>query len=392
MIPLWAGLAIALCLIIGNVVALTFNQTLNQEDIAYQPPTWVPLQRLLYHPASTQVSFYDGASSGAGLFDLWEQAQTPEEVDTFRIKSEPVYTAVIDQPYRYTLKLENSPKEWSLVLLEAPWGMNVKDQQVNWVPKKEQTGRHQVEILAQSAEGYGSVQKFELIVSEMAHPFGTEMRGRDLFASLILGCRWSLLPGLVAVSVSLLFGLWIGGYAGYYGQRLDALLSSSMQLTTALPALVLLFLTAVIFRSNIYAVMAMLGFLQFPKVAMAVKQKVLVMKSQQFIEAARELGLSDRTILWKEIIWANMRPMLLILISYGFAFAILIEVSLSYLKLGIQTPMVSWGNLLFEGKDRILYQEYWPVVLPSLAILFSVTGFYLLGDSINRILGRRSTL
>jgi peptide/nickel transport system permease protein len=148
----------------------------------------------------------------------------------------------------------------------------------------------------------------------------------------------------------------------------------------------LLFLAAVIFRYNIFWIMAVVGVIWFPRVANAVKARVRSLKERQFVEASRELGLRDWEILWRDIVWLNARPQLLLQASYGFVFAIIVEVTLSYLRLGIQVPTVSWGNLLYEGKNQmVVHDAYWPVVLPAVAIIVSISAFYLIADGISRL-------
>lgn len=142
--------------------------------------------------------------------------------------------------------------------------------------------------------------------------------------------------------------------------------------------------TAVIFRYNLYPVMGVLGVILFPGVARGVKARVLALKARQFIEAARELGLSDAEILWKDIIWHNNRPFLLRRVFYGFALAVVVEVTLSYLNIGILPPTVSWGNLILEGRGLIETRQYGPAFFPAAATVVAIAGYYLLGSGLER--------
>ena len=127
-----------------------------------------------------------------------------------------------------------------------------------------------------------------------------------------------------------------------------------------------------------------MGLLWFPGIARQVKTQVQALKARQFVEAARELGLSDAQILWKEIIWANTRAFLLSRFFFGLALAVLVETSLSYLNLGVVKPGISWGNLITTGKDLTMLAsgEYWLLVCPALAIVLTTTSLLLLDRGI----------
>jgi len=176
----------------------------------------------------------------------------------------------------------------------------------------------------------------------------------------------------------------MGGVAGYHGGRIDDALTYVARLVEAFPALVLIFLAVAIFNFNIYLVMVAVGVIWFPSVANAIRAKVLFFKAQQFIEASQELGLEDRQILWWDIVWHNVKPLLFTQISYGFARAILIEVTLSYLQMGVVGA--SWGHMLLEGMNAMLdHGASWVIFFPALAIVVAVVGFYLVGDAVNRM-------
>ena len=215
-----------------------------------------------------------------------------------------------------------------------------------------------------------------------------------LAMALVLGTRWTVGPGLIAVSVSLLLGLLLGGLAGYYEGRVDAALGYITHLSEAFPALVLLFLAAVIFHYDQYGlapVMVVLGIVLAPGVAREVKAKVKTLKAQQFIEASQELGLSDAHILWKDIVWYNARSLLLSRAFYGFALAIALEVTLSYLRLGIQEPGGSWGIMIFSGRDLLNSHGYWLLFFPAVATVLAMAGYFLLGNGLVQMLRTKKT-
>ena len=390
-LELGAGLAILLLLLAGNIISYTHAEALNREDLRQTPPQWRFLQRWLYEALETKTEPYQRQESEFS-FDIFNHSSPPFDsvvtIDTAgAIISTPKYTAVAGRGYEYQVQAAGFSGRVVFQLKRAPSGMTIDSSSgvMRWTPAAEQIDKYEVEVVALSGAPQGSKQSYPLYVTARSHPLGTDIRGRDMMAALVLGSRWSLLPGLVAVSVAMIFGLLFGGWAGYYGGRVEAGLDYVSSVFEAFPSLVLLFLAAVIFGYKIFPVMLVVGLIRFPRLAKAVKGKVLVLKAQQFIEAAQELGLRDREILWKEIIWHNARPLLLTQISFGFAFAILVEVTLSYLHLGVQIPLVSWGNMLDEGKQRLFNQEYWLFFFPALAVVTAILGFYLLGDAATRL-------
>ena len=386
---LTGGAAIVALLLASNLAAFIGGDGLRREDAAYrQPPQWLFFQRLLYHPPVEMVPYAESGPLGS-IDALMEKAGEESETQTTApsITSQPRFTAVVGRLYRYQIRADGVPGALGYRLLTAPPGMTVDtDGLIAWTPEAAQAGGrgHLVEIVAVGPDGQGSKQAFALIAAERTHPLGTDEAGRDLGAALLLGTRWTVLPGLVAVVVSVVLGLLFGGLAGYYEGRTDAMLTYLARLSETVPALLLLFLAAVIFRYNLYPVMAVLGVILFPGVARGIKTHVLTLKARQFIEAARELGLSDAEILWKDIIWHNARPFLLSQIFYGFALAVVVEVTLSYLNIGILPPTVSWGTMLLEGRGLIGTQQYWLAFFPAVATVMAAGGYYLLGSGLEK--------
>ncbi|MFQ5571726.1 MAG: ABC transporter permease [Rhodothermales bacterium] len=391
-----AGSIILSSLLLGNVVAFVNEEPLQRQDAAYrQPPHWPFLQRLLFQ-APIAIEPYSQSSDFDTLLGI-QDADTDSQKNhppSLIITSRPSFTATAHRPYRYQLRVQHPAGTLRYKLITAPPGMEIDAAGlIQWTPEaQEANGRGvEVKVAAIGTNGTGSQQSFSIIVSEHVHPLGTDEAGRDIGAALILGTRWTLLPGLLAVAVSMLLGVLIGGLAGYYEGRIDAALSYVATLFESFPALVILFLAAVIFRYNLYAVMVVLGLILFPGVAREVKARVTTLKAQQFVEASRELGLSDAEILWKDIVWYNARPVLLARMFHGFALAVMVEVTLSYLNIGILPPTVSWGTMILAGRGLIESHQYWLAFFPALATGMSVAGFYLLGQGLGHRLRARKT-
>lgn len=229
----------------------------------------------------------------------------------------------------------------------------------------------------------------------MAPPFsqgywlGTDFMGRDIQSRLIMGIQAYFLPGLLAVSISLLVGVMFGILSGYLGGKVETVITYITNLIDSFPRLVLILLVVAAFKPDIYYIMMVMGITGIPAVATAIANKIRFLAQKNFIEAAIALGLRTRVIILKHILWYNCRALLIIQATLGMGEAILLETSLSYLGFGVQEPVASWGNMVQSGANYFLQGNFWPSTAPALAILFTILGFNLLGDGLNNILEDR---
>jgi peptide/nickel transport system permease protein len=222
------------------------------------------------------------------------------------------------------------------------------------------------------------------------HPLGTDFLGRDLETRLILGIQAYFLPGLLAITISLVGGSVLGILAGYRGGWFDTLVTYFANLLDSFPRLVLILLVIAAFKPDIYYIMAVVGITGMSVVANLVAGKIAFLRQKSFIEAAHALGLPAHTVILKHIVWLNCRAALVIQATLGMAEAILVETSLSYLGFGVQEPTPSWGNMVQAGANYFLQGNFWPSTAPALAILATILGFQLLGDGLNNLLeGKR---
>jgi len=394
-LQLYAGVGLVLVVAFAGLCGALYTEQLDAGDPAegYHPPHNSLLQTLLYRPPLRVDTVRGGGGPGGAIQMGAGMTTAPDDQSTSlasdssvpRITSRPHYTAVVGEPYQYEVQVQSDGSQSRFELEERPSGMKIDASgRIQWTPRESVEPEVDVEVRVLNDEDWGTRQRFTVHVSETSHPLGTEKRGRDMGAALLLGARWALLPGCVAVLVSMVLGGLVGGLAGYYEGSTRLGLTYTSSVTEALPSLVIFFLAALIFQRNIFWIMGVVGLLRAPRVASAVKSKVESLKARQFVEAARELGLRDRVILWRDIVWYNARPQLLLQASYGFVFAIIVEVTLSYLRLGIEAPAISWGNLLSAGRGQLASHVYWPVILPALAIILAVGAFYFLADGIGR--------
>lgn len=222
------------------------------------------------------------------------------------------------------------------------------------------------------------------------HILGTDNDGRDIFIRVLNGASTYLYAGVLTVLISLLLGIVLGSVSGYYRGRVTESISSYItNVLDAYPRIVVLIIVAFISHFNLYAIMITLGILNATRVARIVSGTIDSLKNTDFILAAREIGLSDFTIITKHIIWYNCRHLLSIQIIYGFASVILIEATLSYIGYGIGEPFVSWGRMIYEGSGgrypfNFIEGLYWQAMPPVIAIAGTILGLNLLGDGMSK--------
>ena len=214
------------------------------------------------------------------------------------------------------------------------------------------------------------------------HLLGTDFVGRDLLARIMVGTQAFFLPGLLAVSVSLVLGAFFGVLAGFWPERFETPVGLFLQLLESLPKLVLVLLVIALFRPNIYLVLLVVGITNVPATAELLRAKIASLRSKSYIEAALALGLHPSRVIFKHLLWLHGRGILLVQATLAMGEVILIETSLSYLGFGVQEPTPSWGNMVALGKDYFFRGELWVSTVPALPILFTILGFYHLGDSL----------
>jgi len=221
-----------------------------------------------------------------------------------------------------------------------------------------------------------------------AHWLGTDTLGRDLFARMLYGGRISLMVGLVATFVALVIGVSYGAIAGYLGGKADALMMRIVDILYALPFTIFVILLMVFFGRNIFLLFFAIGAVEWLTMARIVRGQVLSIKKMEYIEAARTLGLGRRRIIFRHII-PNVLGPIIVYTTLTIPAVMLLEAFLSFLGLGVQPPMSSWGALIKDGADK-MEEFWWLLVFPG--GIFSLTLFSLnfLGDGLRDALDVRS--
>ncbi len=218
-------------------------------------------------------------------------------------------------------------------------------------------------------------------VSEKKFLLGTDKYGRDLLSRMLVGIRISLAIGFVAVFISLVIGVTLGAIAGYFGGKVDAAIMWLINVTWSIPTLLLVIAITLALGKGFWQVFIAVGLTMWVEVARVVRGQVMGVKQLQFVTAARALGYTDFRIILKHILPNAMAPVIIISAA-NFAGAILIESGLSFLGIGAQPPMPSWGGIIKDHYSYIILGKPFLAIIPGLAIMSLVTAFMLIGNAL----------
>jgi len=213
-----------------------------------------------------------------------------------------------------------------------------------------------------------------------SHPFGLDELGRDILARIMSGARISLLVGLTVVSVSSLLGMFFGSLAGYFGGRVDDVISRVIDVLMAFPGILLAIALVAVLGPSLTNVILALSVIGWVGYARLVRGQALRAREFEFVQAARALGANSGRIVITHIL-PTAFPAVVVQASLGMAGAIIAEASLSFLGLGVQPPTPSWGTMLDAGRSH-LFDAPHLTIFPGLAIAVLVLGFNFLGDGL----------
>jgi len=210
------------------------------------------------------------------------------------------------------------------------------------------------------------------------HILGTDHLGRDYLSRLIYGARISLLIGIGAALISGLIGTVLGVAAGYFGGRVDMIVTFMITVRLSMPVVLVALAVVAIVGGSLQVVIMVLGFLLWDRFAVVMRSSTLQIRSMDYVAAAQAVGCSTTRILTTEIM-PNVVNNLIVIATLEIAHAIILEAALSFLGLGVQPPLPSWGLMVSEGKDMMLF-EPWLITIPGVALFLLVLAINLLGD------------
>jgi peptide/nickel transport system permease protein len=225
------------------------------------------------------------------------------------------------------------------------------------------------------------LQNLDAILVNRTFWFGTDKYGRDYLSRILIGARISFSIGFVAVLISLVLGLILGSIAGYYGGKWDALIMWIINVTWSIPTLLLVIAITLALGKGFWQVFIAVGLTMWVEVARIVRGQIISAKELQFVTAARALGYNDFRIITKHILPNIMAP-IIVICAANFAAAILIESGLSFLGIGAQPPVASWGSMIRDHYNYIILGQPYLAIIPGLCIMTLVMAFMLMGNAL----------
>lgn len=212
------------------------------------------------------------------------------------------------------------------------------------------------------------------------HLLGTDDQGRDILTRLIYGSRVSLLVGVVAVSIYVILGVIIGSFAGYYGGKIDIVISRIIEMVICFPTFFLVLIVIAFIGPNIFNIVIVIALTSWTGIARLVRSEFLKLRGQDFVKSVEATGARASRIIFRHILPNSLAPVM-VSATFGVASTILMESALSFLGFGVAPPTPSWGDILSQARD---YMDiaWWIALFPGIAIFVTITALNLIGEGL----------
>jgi peptide/nickel transport system permease protein len=220
--------------------------------------------------------------------------------------------------------------------------------------------------------------------ADLGFLLGTDDLGRDVLSRVIFGARIALIVAFVAAGLAALIGTLLGLVAGWYGGWIDKVISRLVDIWMAFPPVLLSILLVAVFGSGVHSVIAAIVIIDWTRFCRVVRSETQAQAQMDYVTAARTIGFSRARILFSEIL-PNVAPVLIALVSLEMGIAVIVEAILSFVGLSVSSDTPTWGGMIAEGR-QIIYDGWWVLVVPLIALFATVLAFNQLGDGLRRAL------
>ena len=234
----------------------------------------------------------------------------------------------------------------------------------------------------------GKVRTAGMPSLETGHFFGTDDLGRDLYSRVVQGSQISLMVGIVGAGIAVVVGTLYGAIAGYFGGRIDSIMMRLVDILLSIPYMFVLILLLVVFGRSMTMLFVGIGLISWLDMSRIVRGQTLSLKEKEFVEAARAGGASNFTIILRHIV-PNLLGIVVVYATLLVPQMILTESFISFLGLGVQEPLTSWGALISQGAGTIMYGTLWQLLFPLFFFIVTLFSFYFVGDGLRDALDPR---
>ncbi len=379
--PLWMGVTL-LCALSSVHLSLpaadsSENRSENRQDFALEPSHSSLLRSWLSPRSGTDyvcVAFVGSIDGDCA----------PTSTPRFAAPMRPI--ARVGEGYRYAPSLTGRVVEWRMDGQPTTLSVHSATGVVTGTPT--QTGRFEITLSAVQSPDSIVQQRITLYVDDRTLWFGADRFGDDILRNALVAVSRALLPAWLTVCVGVVGGTLIGAFAGFYGGAARRLLLVGVSALQSVPGLLLVFIAASASDLDRWVMTTVVGLILAPEVALGVMQRVESFRSREFVDAAREIGMPDRAILWHEIVWLNGRDFLVQRVANGLVFATIMDITLSYVGL-LDSNTLSVGTMLRSGRATLVGGgSSGEAVAAVLGILMLVSTFMLLSRGVRALWAR----